>query len=360
MTLLGSSFVFSTFHRLVAVACVLLPMSVSPGSAAAASAEGDRPSFSWQVLDPGTTDGFVTLDAVSSEVAWAATDRGSVLLTVDGGVTFRDVAPSRFEEWYYGDLEARNAEKALLLDKRGILRTSNGGDSWRRTFRSPRFYRQVAMFDRLHGFAVPAQAYPNKFKIVVTDDGGRSWHKVDPSGIPRSPHAEGVYADVEIANATGGTGFFGTHHETSRVFRSRDFGVTWEASSTPIEGGVTSPDFRTNHFGLAAGVGVLGASELARTTDGGVTWASVEAIPAGDYYDLEWWSDRHGNERSEVPDNQKIVFLVGLSGSNVSRDRGKTWTHFDDTPLARVDCVERSKACWGAGTAGFLARLAIN
>ena len=71
-----------------------------------------------------------------------------------------------------------------------------------------------------------------------------------------------------------------------------------------------------------------------------------EAVgPSGWRADVAWWSDRRGNQRSRIPRAQRTVFAVGETGSDVSRDRGKTWDQFDDGTVASVDCVARGLDC---------------
>ena len=49
------------------------------------------------------------------------------------------------------------------------------------------------------------------------------------------------------------------------------------------------------------------------------------------------------------------MIAVGPTGSDVSLDRGKTWTQFDDGAFHSVECV--LDHCWASGPSGRIALL---
>lgn len=335
------------FRRVAAAACLLGLVAVAPVSAGAPQQSSDPPLFSWRLLDSGTRDHLVSLDAVNDDVVWAGSDdwrreRGSeVLLTVDGGATFSNVAPQAAVDdgLDFIHIEAWSAEDALVLayrfgDAAHIYRTTDGGRSWTEAFRAEdpttEFFC-MAMLDRRHGFVVGSPSTGNGFEVILTSDAGRSWIPISQAGMPPADPGEGLIHG-NCATATGRKAFFGTRATdmigVDHVYRSADHGLTWEVSPTPSGAAIYSLDFRTNHLGVTT-TGV-------RTTDGGVTWSFVEGFGGGD--DVAWWSDAR-DERTLVPDSKKIVFAVGRA-SLVSLDRGKTWDQFDDREFSNVDCAQ--------------------
>jgi hypothetical protein len=290
------------------------------------------------------------------------------------------------------DVEATSADEALVLahvfadETTVVYRTTDAGTSWTEAFVSATFVNCIAMFDRRHGFAM-GDPVDGKFQIIVTSDRGRSWDLVPSTGMPDALEGEvGVGFGGECAAATGRKAFFGTAAytpsdprlpawggtlpnneftgaETGRVFRSSDFGLTWEVAPTPVRCCIWGMDFRTNRLGLAIGGDFLSdpvlTDRLARTTDGGVTWVALnDPLLEINHVNLAWWSDRRGDERS-VPDAQRTVFATGET-SLVSRNRGKTWELFDDGPMYSIDCVKRDLSCWGAGPDGRIAKLVVD
>lgn len=373
---------------ILSTAMITLAVSLAPGAAADVPPGGnaatpptgpasDRDSlpFSWQLLSSGSIGNLVGLDVVSEQVAWtSSTDTAEVLVTVDGGETFTEVAPEEgfIEGLQFYDIEANSADEAIVLAAGSgplsrVYRTTDGGATWDETFRaeSPSsFFNCIAMFDEQRGVAM-GDPVDGKFQIIMTDDGGASWTYSPASGMPDAMAGEaGWAAGGACINATGRTAWFGSGAgDESRVFRSGDYGMTWTVASTEIaagaSGGIMGVDFRTNRVGLAVGGDfTTGAPGLARTTDGGLTWDTVTG-PDSYRTSLAWWSDLKGSERTMITDQQKTVFLVGPTGSNFSANRGKTWESFDTTPLNTVDCLMDSLICWAAGGGGTLATLAV-
>jgi photosystem II stability/assembly factor-like uncharacterized protein len=338
---------------------------------------GDPPPFTWNVHPSGSIGNLAGLDAVSAQVAWAtSTDTAEVLLTTDGGTTFTNVAPPEgiTDGLQFYDVEANSADEAIVLAAglgplSRIYRTTDGGANWEETFRaidSNAFIDCVAMFDASHGLAM-GDPVDGKFQIIVTEDAGATWDYAPTSGMPDATDGEAAWAaSGTCVNATGHTAWFGTGAGAeARVLRSDDYGMTWTAALTGIaagpSGGIMGVDFRTNRVGLAVGGDFsTGALGLARTTDGGATWAPVEgAVPAGYRTGIAWWSDLKGSERTTGTEQQRTVFAVGLSGSDVSTDRGQTWAQFDANPMNTVDCLMESSVCWAAGSGGLIATLAV-
>jgi photosystem II stability/assembly factor-like uncharacterized protein len=332
--------------------------------------------FSWELLDSGSTGSFRGLDAVSAEVAWASSDSGEVLRTIDGGETFEDVAPPEGVEdgLLFRDVEAHSADEALVLavgtgDASRIYRTTDGGESWDETFRATdplSFFDCMAMFDRRHGVTM-GDPVDGKFQILVTSNAGQSWTYAPEAGMPDALDGEFAFAaSGTCATATGRNVFFGTGGGAeARVFRSADFGMTWDVSSTPIRSadaaGIFSLDFRTNRLGIAIGgdfeLPEEATDALARSTDGGVSWQLVDesVAPSGYRSGMAWYFDQRGDQRMQLPIEKRAVIAVGPTGSDVSFNRGKRWEEFDDGAFHSVECAEG--ACWASGPSGRIARL---
>lgn len=57
-----------------------------------------------------------------------------------------------------------------------------------------------------------------------------------------------------------------------------------------------------------------------------------------------------------VPRRWHTALAVGPTGSDVSRDGGRTWTRFDTGSFDAVACAPDG-TCWASGKQGRLARL---
>ena len=132
---------------------------------------------SWELSSTGSTARLRGLDAVSRTVVWASGSGGTVLRTVDGGRTWRQVGPPGTADLQFRDIDAFDARRAVVLsigegDQSRIYATTDGGATWTETFRNtdPRaFYDCMAYFDRRHGLAL-SDPVDGRFRILSTVD----------------------------------------------------------------------------------------------------------------------------------------------------------------------------------------------
>jgi photosystem II stability/assembly factor-like uncharacterized protein len=160
---------------------------------------GARPEENGKVYK--TTNGGVTWESVLSasssirslfflnpSVGWAADDYRLIYRTTDGGLTWKvtqascpGVPPLYLSSLYFTD--PRNGwavgfhEGALGV----IVKSSDGGESWRLAYESPEYYgvmtadfsfNSVSFTDSLSGVVVGGSG-----TIMCTTDGGHNWHR---------------------------------------------------------------------------------------------------------------------------------------------------------------------------------------
>jgi photosystem II stability/assembly factor-like uncharacterized protein len=317
--------------------------------------------YAWELTPTGSSARLRGLSAISGNVAWTSGSLGTVLRTVNGGYEWHSVGPPGTEALQFRDIEAFDADNAVILsigpgtDSR-VYVTSDAGQHWTLTFQNPdpnAFYDCITFFDRRHGLGL-SDPVDGKFRIIATDDGGLSWHVV-AADMP--PALEGEFAFAASGQCLVSAGprraWFATGGGAeARVFRSDDRGQTWQVSSTPIpsspSAGIFALAFRDQRHGLAVGgdfaAPTVAPDHLALTKDGGVTWQLAADAP-NEYRSGATW----------VTGQDAIV--VGPTGSDVSRDGGRTWDGFDEGSFDTVDCAHRN-ACWASGEQGRVARLA--
>src|SRR4051794_1747242 len=319
-----------------------------------AVAGADAPSYVWHLTPTGATARLRGLTAVNERVAWASGSQGTVLRTLDRGATWQQVGPPGTSNLQFRDNQAFDADHAVILsigngsDSR-IYVTSDGGATWELAFVNAdpdAFYDCMTFFDRKRGLAL-SDPPPGggKFRILATDDGGHSWHLVDPAGMPPALLGEaGFAASGQCITSKAHTAWFGTGGGTvARVFRSDDRGKTWTVSATPIRSGPTagifSLAFRDEHHGLAVGgdftAPLASPDNFAETSDSGRSWRLVPAAPP-EYRSGSTWI--HG----------QTAIAVGPTGSDVSQNGGTTWTRFDSGSFDTTDCAGPN-ACWASG-----------
>lgn len=358
-----------TSHRsrslLVTIATAfVLGATVVGALAGQGAAAGPSATFSWQLRPTGTTSGLRGLAAVDESTAWVSGSGGTMLRTVDGGATWQDVAPPDAAGQAFRDIEAFTADHVVLLaigpgDASRVYVTEDGGETWTKTFQNAdpaAFYDCMAFFDRHRGL-IMGDPVGGKFQILATEDGGRSWELVPSSGMPDALPGEFGFAasGTCIETAGGRDAWFGTGGDiVSRVFHSADRGRTWDVVETPVAsspaGGIFSLAFTDPRHGIIVGGDFLDPANApdgaAYTVDGGVTWAPADG--PGEYRSGSAW----------VPRLPMTAVAVGPTGSDVTRDGGRTWTRFDTHSFDSVECVQTG-ACWASGAQGAAARLVV-
>ncbi|TDD84653.1 oxidoreductase [Actinomadura darangshiensis] len=321
---------------------------------------------SWRPAPTGSDARFRGLAAVGHDVAWLAGSGGTVLRTTDGGRTWQNVAPADGAGLEFRDIEAFDARRAVLLaigegDASRVYRTSDGGRSWTLGFKNddPKaFYDCVTFFDSRHGLAM-SDPVDGRFRIISTSDGGRSWRVLPSKGMPPALEGEAGFAASgqclvshgkrDVWLATGGG-------SRSRVFHSRDRGLTWTVADTPLPSGpasgVFAVAFRDSRHGIAVGgdyrPGEPSPKAAATTGDGGRTWR-VASRPPAEYRSGVAWPAYSG----------PAAVAVGPTGSDGTLTAGRTWKSFDTGSFDTVDCASDG-TCWAAGEQGRAARLTFS
>ncbi|MFB9904961.1 WD40/YVTN/BNR-like repeat-containing protein [Allokutzneria oryzae] len=337
------------------LACTALAVTPVPAVAAPADA-------SWQLTPTNTDARFRGLSAVSGRVAWAGGSGGVVLRTVNGGREWQRVDPPGAAELQFRDVHAFDERRAVVLSigegaASRVYRTSDGGRTWQVAFQNPdpeAFYDCLTFFDSRNGIAL-SDPVGGKFRILSTSDGGQSWKVLSDKGMPPALDKEaGFAASGQCLVSSGGRdAWFATGGGArSRVFHSADRGNTWRVSESPLaaseSAGTFGVAFVGRRHGIAVGgdfANVAGPSTVALTGDGGRTWR------AG--------AQQLGGYRSGVavpPTRPWTAIAVGPTGSDVSRDGGRSWTRFDDGSFDTVDCAWDG-ACWASGERGRIAKL---
>jgi photosystem II stability/assembly factor-like uncharacterized protein len=98
----------------MAVIVVVLAVAATSVAFKPATPPGNR-DFAWQLTPTGSTARLRGLSVVSSSVVWTSGSMGTVLRTVNGGATWQSVGPPETSTLQFRDIEAFDADTALIL-----------------------------------------------------------------------------------------------------------------------------------------------------------------------------------------------------------------------------------------------------
>ena len=311
------------------------------------------PAFAqWEIEDSGTRESLRGVSAVSGDVAWASGTHGAVLRTLDSGrVWQRCSTPEGAEELDYRGIVGFDAKTAIVISSgKGALsrlyKTTDGCGSWKLVATNPDaegFWDALVAADQ-KSITILGDPVGRKFVVRSSNDGGATWTN---EAMDAAAQGEGAFAasnsSLVIASKAG---FFGTGGpEGARLFVRAE--GKWSARTMPTFAKGESAGI----FSIAAAdaehlVAVGGdykrpdAAEgnAAWSEDGGRNWHAAAAGPHG--------------YRSAVAYNAKAKqwIAVGPSGTDVSRDGGRTW----GAVKPRRDEVADTDAEWNALSLPFV------
>jgi photosystem II stability/assembly factor-like uncharacterized protein len=315
---------------------------------------------SWVRQKSGTLAWLHGLFFVDESRGWAVGSRGALLSTSDGGATWRKLSPP--SEDALRDIFFVDPERGWIVCERSVhllrekdehrsylLRTDDGGRTWSRV--------EVAGADvdaRLVGVrfagARHGWAYGELGALYSTSDGGETWAR-------RRVPTRHLLLDAELLDERRGW----VAGAGATLLRTDDGGLTWRAArlieragggpAAPADAGEEGRDggravrFNAVEFADARSGWVVGSGgAVYATSDGGATWRAQVSEVAADLYDVEFADARRG-------------WAVGYGGVLLrTEDGGRTWeAEASRTPhtLERLFLVGRARG-WAVGFGGSI------
>ena len=192
------------------------------------------------------------------------------------------------------------------------------------------FYDSMQFVDHLNGFAM-GDPIENCLAFIKTNDGGKTWQKVNCDVLPKVSVGEAAFATSNTNLIIKGKSIFMVSGgKKSRVFISEDFGATWNVYETPIVQGETmtgifTADFYNEKIGIIAGGNYEKQDQnwanKAITKNGGKTWKLIADKEAFGYAScVQFIPNSKGNK----------IISIGGTGMFYSDNFGKSWIKFSD------------------------------
>lgn len=341
------------------------PSSDPTFKAALAAAAATTPTLTPQVS--GTTNRLQAISPVSPRIAWASGVAGTYAVTTDGGATWRAGVVPGAEALQFRDVEGVNERVAYLMaagsgEASRIYKTEDGGQSWTLQFQNEdpdAFYDCFAFWSPSRGITF-SDAVNGRFPAIRTTD-GTTWQDIGDR-LPAAQPGEAAFAAsgtcVTVQGgkrawiATGGAA-------KARVLATTDGGDSWQAYETPIvqgtgSSGGLSVDFRDPFHGILGGGELAAPADLqdniARSSDGGVTWELVSGTPfPGAVYGLSYVRGL----------GQQTVVATGPGGAAWSPDEGSTWSTLPGVTNYWAVALASPQVGWLVGTEGRILKISF-
>lgn len=284
---------------------------------------------------------------VDADHGWAVGDHGAILRTTDGGDRWRrQAAPTRDRLDGVCFLNANRgwavggSVRPYTHESRGVvLGTTDGGRTWETlsTGHLPKL-RCVHFFDAARGVAAGDGTAQHPSGVFSTDDGGRHWRPL-PGGEPRQWLA-GDFTQDRLEELAGAV--VGLRGESARV------------AGRKVKPSLNAGDLRGG-YGVAmrdaARGWLVGDGALVRVTeDGGQAWSDPPADPPEA---LNAWYDWRA-----VAARGDRVWIAGSPGGLVlsSEDGGATWSTANTgvtTPITAMTFLD-DRVGWAVGEMGVV------
>lgn len=216
---------------------------------------------------------------------WAVGEFRKIFRTTNGGNTWTEVSRSAVTAPYiaYTDVQFLNPSVGLIsgyevsniLMNFGfdefVMKTIDGGQTWKR-FSIPTGldFRKIDLHftDSNHGYVHLRRTQSND-EIYFTDDGGETW-------ISRTPLQLRTISATRWLSGGKGFAYGNTYKYQYEFIRTTDGGLTWNTVQLPIfdqqdEFAVTDIIFSSGQNGVIVGA----AGNILTTTDGGTNWRAA-------------------------------------------------------------------------------------
>lgn len=312
-----------------------------------------------EVNTPGSSS-LRAISAVNANTVWVSGSYGQVYLSKNGGTDWKAVPVPGCEETEFRSLHAWNEKRALVFDispeGRAFL-TEDAGQSWEQVYASPKegaFFNSLKFADDKQGLAISDPVDDQVF-VLRTTDGGRTWKRLD--NTPKAQEGEINFAasNTCIEYLPTGEIYIVTGGSKTRMLTSKNHGESWTFVETPVIFGPSAGLFSVNFTHPKRGIAVGGDyNEPERegvraiyTKDGGKTWLPAQNIPAA-------------YRSCVISVGDKLSFAIGKTGCDYSVNGGKNWIFIDSLNYYAGDAVEGGEFLFLSGADGRVAKVAVN
>ncbi len=289
------------------------------------------------------------------EEVWFAGSRGIYGTTRDGGINWEIDSITGYDPTLEFRSIAVTTESVFLLNAGSpayLFMSSDEGRHWETVYQDDHpdtFYDSMKFWDDKNGIAMgdPVQGC---LSVIVTEDGGKNWRKLDCAILPPTDTGEAAFAASNTNIALYGQHvWLASGGSKARIYHSEDRGKTWSVYPTPMNQGgkmtgIFSVDFYNQHLGIAFGGDWENKSNntgsKAITRDGGRSWQLVSDGSGPGYRSCVQY----------VPGSQGAqIIAAGTPGIAYSGDGGQTWQQVEKPDIYTVRVANNGQTAWLAG-----------
>ena len=281
-----------------------------------------------EIIHSGVNTSLRGLSVVNNNVIWVSGSNGMVGKSTNAGKNWKWMTVKGFEKTDFRDIEAFDANTAIIMgiaEPAYILKTTDGGDTWKVVFenKTKGMFLDAMDFRDLRNGIVVGDPVDGKFFMAKTNDGGNSWNQVSEEQRPNADEGEAFFASsgTNIRYLSNGSLVFVSGGKNSRLFYDN---IPFETLMTKGKesAGAFSVAVYDNYKNTSANkiliVGgdysadSLTANNCFVSNTGGKTWIVPKTSPNGYRSCVEFL-------------NKETLVTCGTNGVDYSFDGGKNW-----------------------------------
>ena len=307
-----------------------------------------------KILTTGNNSSLRGLCVVNDQTVWVSGSNGTVGLSIDGGNNFQWMTVKGYEKRDFRDIEAFDAKTAIIMGidtPAIILKTTDGGKSWKKVFEDKRtgmFLDAMEFWNELSGIVV-GDPVDGKIFIARTFDGGNTWRGLPDAYYPTAEKGEAMFASsgTNVRKLAKDEACFVTGGMRSRLF-IRDQKIDLPLVQGKETSGANSIAVWDKKNLIIVGGDFNNATSTEKncviSKNAGKSFIVPVTPPLGYRSCVEYIS-------------KKVIVTCGITGVDLSDDGGMNWRTISAEGFHVVRKAIKGKAVFLAGSKGRVARL---
>jgi len=308
----------------------------------------------WERIQSPTDNFLRTLHFSDSLTGWVGGDSGSIFFTSDGGLNWIQQQTNTnskimrlfflddYRAWALAWADAGSGDNSFYGTE--ILKTTDGGENWSiEQYRDENvFLRGIYFLDTLKGFAggVPGQ-------FLKTTDGGLNW---EPANIDSGIFSHFPVIDFKFFNQLYGFACGGRFDIAGVIWRTTNGGESWaplDAQYSPADEVWDIHFFDSLHVMAIGGDPDLFGVGIMHSTDAGISWSYEEIGVFGQALALSFRTENEG--WAVVPQSETFVATF---------DYGVNWLSYPTPDSSKLYDIQFTDSLTGyaVGEEGVIAK----
>jgi photosystem II stability/assembly factor-like uncharacterized protein len=296
------------------------------------------------------------LSVVDDNIIWASGSSGSVARSTDGGKDFQWRKIKDYEKRDFRDIEAFDSNTAVIMavaEPAVILKTKDGGQTWKEVFRDTTAGMFLDAMDFVNGYGtVIGDPVNKKIFMAYTEDFGDSWKISSITNNISVADGEAFFAssgtNIKLSNAKFPV-FVSGGKKSSLYFSSTSNHIL------PLLQGEESTG--ANSLALSPGKssrGIVVGGDFAKDTATAGNCTLITLLP---FTSQQPKTSPHGYRSCVEYITENKLITCGTSGVDVSVDGGMNWQLISKESFHVCQKAKKGKSVFLAGNNGRIAKL---